>query len=52
MRQRSFFEITWPERGGGHDLLLPIGLAGLTGVGFGYVARDRSNADGGMTNAQ
>jgi adenine-specific DNA-methyltransferase len=25
--------------GGGHDLLLPIGLAGLTGVGFGYKER-------------
>ena len=29
------FESTWLERGGGRDLLLAIGLAGLTGVGFG-----------------
>ena len=44
----ELFENSWPERCGGQDLLLPIGLSGLTGVGFGYVAGDRSNADCGI----
>ena len=37
IRQR-ILESTWPEHGGEYDLLLAIGLVGLTDVGFVYIA--------------
>ena len=37
------FESAWLGRGGAQELVLPIDLAGLTGVGFGYNERKKGD---------